>query len=335
VAEPPATVFTVETLHHLPGHVAHLTQHQLRDAVAAIHVVAVVGIGVHQQHLHLASVAGVDDARRVQHGDAMVQGQPTARHHEAHPPHGNGHRDTGGNQHPSSVAGYHDVVTRHQVQPRVARARIGRKRKFSIEANDLDGEHVHDGTRTPNLTDVLVWMDLEMTGLNPETDVIVEIATLVTDDELNVVAEGPDLIIHQSDEVLARMDAVVVEMHTKSGLLPEIRTSTLTLEQAGAATMDFLREHISEARSVPLAGSSIGTDRRFLARYLPDIEHFLHYRCVDVSTVKELVKRWYPTADTARPRGNGGHRAMADIKVSIEELRWYREHVFVPGTPSP
>jgi oligoribonuclease len=177
-------------------------------------------------------------------------------------------------------------------------------------------------------------MDLEMTGLNPETDVIVEIATLVTDDELNVVAEGPDLIIHQPDEVLARMDAVVTEMHTKSGLLPEIRSSTITLEQAGAETMAFLRQHIPEVRSVPLAGSSIGTDRRFLARYLPDIENFLHYRCVDVSTVKELVKRWYPTADTARPRGNGGHRAMADIKVSIDELRWYREHVFVPGTPT-
>jgi oligoribonuclease len=178
-------------------------------------------------------------------------------------------------------------------------------------------------------------MDLEMTGLDPMTDVIVEIATLVTDDELNIVAEGPDLIIHQPDDVLARMVPVVVEMHTRSGLLSEIRSSTLTLADAGEQTMAFLREHVPEARSVPLAGSSIGTDRRFLARYLPDIENFLHYRSVDVSTIKELVKRWYPAADTARPRANGGHRAMADIKVSVEELRWYREHVFVPTDPVP
>jgi len=176
-------------------------------------------------------------------------------------------------------------------------------------------------------------MDLEMTGLNPETDVIVEIATLITDDELNVVAEGPDLIVHQADEVLARMDPVVVDMHTRSGLLPAIKASTITLEQAGEQTLAFLRQHVTEARSVPLAGSSIGTDRRFLARYLPEIEHFLHYRCVDVSTVKELVKRWYPAADGARPRGNGGHRAMSDIMVSIDELRWYRQHVFAPVPP--
>jgi oligoribonuclease len=174
-------------------------------------------------------------------------------------------------------------------------------------------------------------MDLEMTGLDPMTDVIVEIATLVTDDELNIVAEGPDLIIHQPDDVLARMEPVVVDMHTRSGLLTEIRSSTLTLADAGEQTMAFLREHIPDSRSIPLAGSSIGTDRRFLARYLPDIENFLHYRSVDVSTIKELVKRWYPAADAARPRGNGGHRAMADIKVSVDELRWYREHVFVPA----
>ena len=116
-------------------------------------------------------------------------------------------------------------------------------------------------------------MDLEMTGLEPETDVIVEIATLITDDDLNIIAEGPDLVIHQSDEVLARMNQIVVDMHTKSGLLEAIKSSTITLEEAGAATLEFIRQHIPEARTIPLCGNSIGTDRRFLAKYLPEIEN--------------------------------------------------------------
>ncbi|KRO41842.1 MAG: oligoribonuclease, partial [Acidimicrobium sp. BACL17 MAG-120823-bin42] len=146
---------------------------------------------------------------------------------------------------------------------------------------------------TPRLHGVLVWMDLEMTGLDPEIDVIVEIATLITDDDLNVVAEGPDLVIHQSDEVLAAMSKVVLDMHTKSGLLEAIKTSTTTLETAGLATLEFIRQHIPEARTIPLCGNSIGTDRRFLAKYLPEIENYLHYRSVDVSTIKELSRRWY------------------------------------------
>jgi oligoribonuclease len=141
---------------------------------------------------------------------------------------------------------------------------------------------------------VLVWMDLEMTGLEPARHVIVEIATLVTDDDLNVVAEGPDLVIHQDEAALAEMDPVVVEMHTRSGLLEAIRASTITLEDAGKQTLEFIQQHVTEARRVPLCGNSIGMDRRFLAAYLPDIEEYLHYRSVDVSTVKELVKRWYP-----------------------------------------
>ena len=131
-----------------------------------------------------------------------------------------------------------------------------------------------------------------MTGLDPDRDVIVEIATIVTDDELQVVAEGPDLIIHQPDDVLARMSDVVRGMHEKSGLLPAIRASATTLEEAGAATLEFIRAHVPNARSVPLCGNSIGTDRRFLARHLPAIEDYLHYRSVDVSTIKELVCRW-------------------------------------------
>ena len=171
---------------------------------------------------------------------------------------------------------------------------------------------------------MLAWMDLEMTGLEPGRHVIVEIATLITDDDLELIDEGPDLVIHQSPEALSEMDDFVTSMHTRSGLLEEIRSSTITLEEAGTATLAFLTEHIGEARSVPLCGNSIGTDRRFLAQYLPDIENFLHYRSVDVSTVKELMKRWNPVLLENAPRKGEGHRAMDDIRESVEELRYYR-----------
>jgi oligoribonuclease len=173
-------------------------------------------------------------------------------------------------------------------------------------------------------------MDLEMTGLDPTSDVIVEIATLVTDDDLVVVEEGPDLVVHQPPEVLARMGDVVREMHTTSGLLDRIAASSTTLEEAGAATLDFLRRHIPEARTVPLCGNSIGTDRRFLAAWLPEIEAFLHYRSVDVSTVKELARRWYPGVLDRAPEKASTHRALDDIRESVAELRWYRAHVFRP-----
>ncbi|HLT15921.1 MAG TPA: oligoribonuclease, partial [Acidimicrobiales bacterium] len=143
---------------------------------------------------------------------------------------------------------------------------------------------------------MLVWMDLEMTGLDPARHVIVEIATIVTDDHLEVVAEGPDLVVHQPPEALAAMEDVVREMHTASGLLAAIEASTTTLEEAGEATLAFIKEHVPEPRTVPLCGNSIGTDRRFLAAYLPAIEEHLHYRSVDVSTIKELTRRWYPGA---------------------------------------
>jgi oligoribonuclease len=177
---------------------------------------------------------------------------------------------------------------------------------------------------------MLAWMDLEMTGLDAVTDVIVEIATLITDDNLAIIAEGPDLVVHQPPEVLGRMGDVVREMHTKSGLLKAIETSDITLENAGALTLSFLKEHIPAARSVPLCGNSIGTDRRFLTAYLPEIEEFLHYRSVDVSTVKELAKRWNPTILGNAPRKAEGHRALDDIRESVEELRYYRETFFVP-----
>ncbi len=185
---------------------------------------------------------------------------------------------------------------------------------------------------TRTMASMLVWMDLEMTGLDHTSDVIVEIATLITDDDLNIVAEGPDLVVHADDEALAAMDPFVVNMHTKSGLLEQIKASTISLAEAGEQTLAFIREHVPEERSVPLCGNSIGTDRRFLAAALPEIEEYLHYRSIDVSSVKELVKRWYPELDANRPRGQGSHRALDDIRESVRELAYYRDHVFVrPG----
>ena len=169
-----------------------------------------------------------------------------------------------------------------------------------------------------------------MTGLDPSRHVIVEIATLITDDELEIVAEGPDLVVACPPESLAAMDDVVRNMHTRSGLLAAIESSVVTLEEAGAQTLAFIKEHVPEPRTVPLCGNSIGTDRRFLAHYLPEVEDWLHYRSVDVSTVKELARRWYPDAVAAAPAKAGGHRALDDIRESVAELKYYREHVFRP-----
>ena len=169
-----------------------------------------------------------------------------------------------------------------------------------------------------------------MTGLDATSDVIVEIATLVTDDDLEVVAEGPDLVVHQPEDQLAKMDDVVQRMHSSSGLLEAIRSSTVTLDEAGDATMAFLKEHIPHARTVPLCGNSIGMDRRFLAAYLPEIEEYLHYRSIDVSTIKELSRRWYPDELKGLTKKPSAHRAMDDIKESVAELRYWRERVFRP-----
>lgn len=178
-------------------------------------------------------------------------------------------------------------------------------------------------------------MDLEMTGLDPARHVIVEIATIVTDDELEVVAEGPDLVVHQPPEALAIMEEVVRTMHASSGLTEAIAASTVSLEEAGRRTLEFIKEHVPEPRTVPLCGNSIGTDRRFLAVHLPEIEDHLHYRSVDVSTIKELTRRWYPGALDGLPRKDTAHRALDDIRESILELRWYREHVFRAAGDGP
>jgi oligoribonuclease len=177
-------------------------------------------------------------------------------------------------------------------------------------------------------------MDLEMTGLDPDTHSIVEIATIITDDELATVAEGPDLVIHQAPAAMATMDEFVRDMHERSGLLAEIGESTISLEAAGEQTLAFLREHITEPGTVPLCGNTIGTDRRFLAKHLPTIENYLHYRSIDVSTLKELARRWQPDVLERAPKKGGGHRALDDIRESLDELRWYRREMFVNGRPA-
>ena len=173
-----------------------------------------------------------------------------------------------------------------------------------------------------------------MTGLDPGRHAVVEIATLVTDDELEIVAEGPDLVIACPPDSMALMEDVVRDMHTRSGLVAAIESSTISLEDATEQTLAFLKEHIPQPRTVPLCGNSIGTDRRFLALHMPAIEEWLHYRSVDVSTIKELARRWYPEAVNKAPKKKGGHRALDDIKESVEELRYYRATIFRPAFPS-
>jgi len=178
---------------------------------------------------------------------------------------------------------------------------------------------------------VLAWIDLEMTGLDPTRHTIIEIASLVTDDNLAIVEEGPDLVVHAVPAQLAEMDEYVRTMHTRSGLLAAMEASTLSLADAGTETLDFLKKHIPEPGTVPLAGNSIGTDRRFLAAQLPELEDYLHYRSVDVSTVKELCRRWRPDVYKAAPIKKGGHRALADIRESVGELAYYRTALFDLG----
>ncbi|HLI15575.1 MAG TPA: oligoribonuclease [Acidimicrobiales bacterium] len=181
---------------------------------------------------------------------------------------------------------------------------------------------------------MLIWMDLEMTGLDPRRHVIVEIATLATDDDLSILAEGPDLVVKASPEQLAEMDDVVRAMHASSGLLDAIASSQVTLEQAGAATLEFIKRYAPVPGRVPLCGNSIGVDRRFLSYHLPEIDQYLHYRSIDVSTVKELCKRWYPALYRKAPRKAGAHRALDDIRESVAELAFYRDNLFRVPTAS-
>jgi len=181
--------------------------------------------------------------------------------------------------------------------------------------------------------DRIVWIDCEMTGLDLQRDALIEVAVLVTDSQLNVLGDGVDVVIACPDEALATMPDVVREMHTASGLLDELAHG-ISMDEAQRMVLDYVRELVPEPRRAPLAGNTVGTDRGFLARDMPELEQYLHYRIIDVSSVKELSRRWYPRAYFNAPRKNGGHRALADIRESIDELRYYRAAVFVPS-PGP
>lgn len=183
------------------------------------------------------------------------------------------------------------------------------------------------------VNDRLVWIDCEMTGLDLDRDALIEVAALVTDSELNVLGEGVDVIIRPPAEALENMPEVVREMHTASGLLDELADG-LTMAEAQEQVLAYIRKHVPEAGKTPLCGNSVATDRGFLSRDMPELESHLHYRIVDVSSIKELARRWYPRAYYNSPQKGGSHRALADIRESIAELRYYRETVFVPQ-PGP
>ncbi|MEU2039645.1 oligoribonuclease [Nocardia niwae] len=181
----------------------------------------------------------------------------------------------------------------------------------------------------------MVWMDCEMTGLRLDSDKLIEVAALVTDSDLNILGEGVDIVIHADDHALAAMPAVVAEMHARSGLTDEVRRSTVTLEEAEQRVLDYIRQYIPTPRTVPLAGNSIATDRGFIARDMPLLDAHLHYRMVDVSSIKELCRRWYPRIYFGQPEKGLSHRALADIQESIRELEYYRRTAFVaPPGPS-
>jgi oligoribonuclease len=182
--------------------------------------------------------------------------------------------------------------------------------------------------------DRLVWIDCEMTGLELSHDLLIEVACIVTDGELNELGDGIDLVITAPEQALLEMDPVVVKMHRESGLDKAVLASTLTVAEAEQQVLAFIKEFVPESGKAPLCGNSIATDRGFIARDMAELDSYLHYRMVDVSSVKELARRWYPRAYYASPGKRGGHRALSDIRESVEELRYYREAIFVPQ-PGP
>jgi oligoribonuclease len=186
------------------------------------------------------------------------------------------------------------------------------------------------------VNDRLVWIDCEMTGLDLQRDALIEIAALVTDGDLRVLGDGVDLVIHADEPLLAGMPDVVRDMHARSGLTEEVRRSTVTLREAEEQVLAYIREHVPDPRTTPLAGNSIATDRAFLSRDMPELDAHLHYRMVDVSSIKELCRRWFPRVFYAKPEKGLAHRALADIQESIRELDYYRRTLFVapPGPTS-
>ena len=188
-------------------------------------------------------------------------------------------------------------------------------------------------TNSRATADRIIWIDCEMTGLSLARDALVEVAALVTDFELNQLGDGVDVVIRPPDEALEQMDDFVRDMHTTSGLLTELEQG-MPLADAEQRVLEYVREHVPDPRKAPLGGNTVGTDRGFLARDMPELEQHLHYRVIDVSSIKELARRWYPRVYFNAPKKSGGHRALADIRESIAELRYYRQAVFVPQ-PGP
>ncbi|MFF2557471.1 oligoribonuclease [Nocardia sp. NPDC058058] len=185
------------------------------------------------------------------------------------------------------------------------------------------------------MSDKVVWIDCEMTGLRLDSDKLIEVAALVTDSDLNILGEGVDIVIHADDAALAAMPPVVTEMHARSGLTEEVRRSTVTVAEAEQQIMEYIKQYVPAPRTVPLAGNSIATDRGFLARDMPILDAHLHYRMIDVSSIKELARRWYPRIYFGQPEKGLAHRALADIQESIRELQYYRRTAFVaPPGPS-
>ncbi len=185
------------------------------------------------------------------------------------------------------------------------------------------------------MRDELVWIDCEMTGLDLKTDRLIEIAVLVTDADLNILGDGIDVVIHADDAALASMIPVVTEMHSRSGLTDEVRASTIGVAEAEELVLDYIRAHVKQAKTAPLAGNSIATDRGFIVRDMPKLDDYLHYRMIDVSSIKELCRRWYPRIYFGQPEKGLAHRALADIHESIRELKYYRQTAFViPPGPS-
>ncbi len=197
-------------------------------------------------------------------------------------------------------------------------------------------ERPRGGLVSSTVNDRLVWVDCEMTGLDLSSDALIEIAALVTDGELNILGDGVDVVIHASDEALAGMPEVVEQMHAKSGLTEQVRASAVTIEEAQRMVLDYIKEYVPDQRTAPLAGNSIATDRGFISRDMPELDSHLHYRMIDVSSIKELCRRWYPKVYYAQPAKGMAHRALADIIESVRELAYYRQTVFVaqPGPSS-
>ena len=196
---------------------------------------------------------------------------------------------------------------------------------------DSNAANCANGNGTPAKYDRIVWIDCEMTGLDPQKHVIVEIAALVTDADLNILGEGVDVVVHASETDLAQMDAYVTDMHNSSGLTEEIRQSAIDVNEAERVVLDYVREWVPAERQAPLAGNSIASDRGFINRYMPELDMHLHYRMIDVSSLKELARRWYPRVYYGQPEKGMSHRALADIRESIRELEFYRRAMLAPG----